>query len=238
MTDVPATAAEYFGARAESYDSLIRRAVPRYDEMIGRLVACLPPRAGTVLELGCGTGNLSLALARRYPHARLVYVDASREMLELTAARLHALDAGTRTEGLECRFEDLPPGRADVDLVVSSISMHHVARKGDLFRAVHGHLRPGGAFRWADQLAGSTPALHAMIWEQWLEFCRLPGNCSEEEIQSLLDHASAHDHYEPLPLHLGLLHDAGFVNVDCVWRNLMWTVVVADRPAEPPQPPG
>ena len=232
MNEVPSTAAEYFGERADDYDSLIRRAVPRYDEMITQLVDVLPPAADHVLELGCGTGNLTLQLARRYPHAHGTYVDASREMLEVTRTRLLAQDPGSadRWRGLERRFEELPPGRNDVDLVVSSISLHHVARKVDVFRAVLEHLRPGGLFRWADQLAGSTPALHALIWERWLEFCRLPGNCSEPEIASLLDHASAHDHYESLPVHLHLLREAGFVNVDCVWRRLMWTVVVADRP--------
>ena len=163
-----------------------------------------------------------------------MYVDAAQEMLEVTARRLDAAlpGASRRLEARSSRFEDLPLGRGEFDLVASSISMHHVADKRSLFRAVHDHLRPGGAFRWADQLAGATPRLHARIWERWLEFCRLPGNCSEEEIDSLLSHAEAHDHYESVGAHLHYLGDAGFEGTDVVWRNLMWTVVAADRPIE------
>src|SRR5262245_47531924 len=84
------TAADYFGAMVRSYDSLIRRAVPRYDEMTQRLLEYLPPTANHVIELGCGTGNLSLRLAQRYPSARLTLVDGAPEMIDLTRARLKA----------------------------------------------------------------------------------------------------------------------------------------------------
>src|SRR5712671_36129 len=72
--DFPTAASEYFGSMVESYDSLIRRAVPRYDEMTARLLDYTPREAESVLELGCGTGNLSLGLARRYPAASLTLV--------------------------------------------------------------------------------------------------------------------------------------------------------------------
>src|SRR6267378_637022 len=68
---LPNSAAGYFGSMAESYDSLIHRAVPRYDEMIARLLDYLPGSPRRVLELGCGTGNLSLRLAKTFPLAEL-----------------------------------------------------------------------------------------------------------------------------------------------------------------------
>ena len=40
--ELPTSASGYFGSMAESYDSLIHRAVPRYDEMIARLLEYLP----------------------------------------------------------------------------------------------------------------------------------------------------------------------------------------------------
>src|SRR5688500_4039388 len=85
---LPASATGYFGSMAESYDSLIHRAVPRYDEMIARLLDYLPVDAQQVLELGSGTGNLSLRLADTFPRGRLTLVDGSPEMVELVRSRI------------------------------------------------------------------------------------------------------------------------------------------------------
>ena len=51
--------------------------------MAKRLVDALPPdlRPGSVLELGCGTGHLTRALAGRFPHAPILATDLSEAML-------------------------------------------------------------------------------------------------------------------------------------------------------------
>lgn len=218
------TASEYFGAMVESYDSLIRRAVPRYDEMIDRLVAYLPDRAANILELGCGTGNFTLALARRYPDAALTLIDAAPEMLAVTRQRL----APRAPRLVECRFEEIPADLGRFDLVASTISLHHVRDKGPVYDRIHELLEPGGRFCFSDQIRGRTEETHAINWERWLEFCRAPGHCTDEEMQSLLDHAEAHDHYTPLEEQFDLLHAAGFRNLDCVWRNWIWGILLAE----------
>ena len=45
-------ASGYFGSMVESYDSLIRRAVPRYDEMISTMLDYLPGKAERVHGIG------------------------------------------------------------------------------------------------------------------------------------------------------------------------------------------
>jgi len=227
-----ATASDYFAAMIDSYDSLIRRAVPRYDEMTARLVDYLPPQAASILELGCGTGNLSLALAARYPRAALTFVDAAPEMIGATRARLertHPGNAARATYRTE-RFEELRLAAGGFDLVASCISLHHVRDKGPLYARLFAALAPGGALRFSDQLAGGTAALHDHNWTRWLEHCRAQGNCTEPEIQGLLEHAAAHDHYTPLREQIALLEAAGFRGVDCVWRNWIWGIVTAEVP--------
>lgn len=226
----PDTASDYFGSLIAEYDSLIRRAVPRYDEMLERLIEYLPARPTDVLELGCGTGNLTLALAGARPGCRITTVDASAEMVDLTRARLRERfpEAEARATFLTARFEDLALEPGGFDLIVSAISLHHVVDKGALYATVHALLAPGGALCFSDQMGGGTEANHDVNWTRWLEYCRLPGNCTEDEIQSLLEHAEAHDHYTPLGEHLRLLRAAGFRNLDCVWRDWMWGVLTAD----------
>jgi tRNA (cmo5U34)-methyltransferase len=226
------TASDYFGSMVEAYDSLIRRAVPRYEEMTARLLDYLPPRATRVLELGCGTGNLSLALAARYPAAEITFVDAAPEMIAVTRARLEERYPGSAASAhfLNTCFEALAPEPGCFDLVASCISLHHVRDKAPVYRALRRALAAGGVLRFSDQLRGATEAVHATNWERWLDFCREPGNCTEAEVQSLLDHAAAHDHYTPLPEQFRLLADAGFIGLDCVWRNWIWGVITAEVP--------
>jgi tRNA (cmo5U34)-methyltransferase len=225
------TAFAYFGSMVESYDSLIRRAVPRYDEMLARLVDYLPPSASSVLELGCGTGNLSLALAARYPQASIAFLDAAPEMLSVTRARLETEypASARRARFVEATFEKTGPELGSFDLVVSSISLHHVTDKEALYRNIYAMVAPKGTFRFSDQLRGASRMIHDLNWRRWLEFCRSAGHCSEDEVTSLLEHAAAHDHYTPLQEHFRLLTMAGFKRLDCVWRNLIWGILTADR---------
>jgi hypothetical protein len=53
------------------------------------------------------------------------------------------------------------------------------------------------------------------------------GHCTPEEIESLVQHAAAHDHYTTLTDHVALLSMAGFSEIDCVWRSGMWGIVTA-----------
>ncbi|MDA7980021.1 MAG: methyltransferase domain-containing protein [Pirellulales bacterium] len=221
------TASQYFGSMVGEYDSLIRRAVPRYDEMRERLLEYLPDTAESILELGCGTGNLSLALAAKYPDARLTLVDAAPEMLDVTRLRLAEENTTGERRFVHSTFEDLPCEEGEFDLITSCISLHHVREKAPLYRKLLRFLSSDGRLIFADQLRGVTDRVHAINWRLWLEFCRQPPSCSEEEIQSLLDHAEEHDHYTPLAEHFELLSAAGFRDLDCTWRNLIWGIIHA-----------
>jgi tRNA (cmo5U34)-methyltransferase len=229
IQDLPGSAAGYFGSMSESYDSLIHRAVPRYDEMIARLLDYLPREPQRVLELGCGTGNLSLQLAKSFPLAELTLVDASAEMIALVRSRMDESTpaSNARASYVEARFEELDLPADSFDLVVSSISLHHVEDKAALYARIRSLMTTGGRLCFADQIRGEPESNHALNWERWLDFCRERGHCTTEEIDSLLQHAAAHDHYTTLTEHGALLDNAGFSEIDCVWRNWMWGIVTA-----------
>ncbi len=101
-----------------------------------------------VLDFGCGTGLLTLALR---PLVRSVTgVDTSRGMLDVLRAKL--LDRGL--SGVETVLLEpdgppsLPPG--PFDLVVSSMTAHHVRDLAPLFREFRLRLRPRGRVALAD----------------------------------------------------------------------------------------
>jgi ubiquinone/menaquinone biosynthesis C-methylase UbiE len=223
------SAPEFFAARIHSYDSLIRRIVPGYEAWARRLIDLLPAAAADVVELGCGTGFLSLALAARYPAARITFVDASEEMVELTRARITAAAPATaeRARFLAARFEDMTLQDRGADLITSSLSLHHVQDKLALFTKLHDALRSGGRLCFADQVRAAPEALHQRNWDEWIAFCRAPGNCTEEETAFVIEHSHTHDHYVTPAAQLELLARAGFVEPDCLWRDGMWAILGA-----------
>ena len=220
----------YWGARAAEYDSLIRRAIPRYDEIVAMLLDTLPPRCDRILELGCGTGNLSLRLVNRFPAAAVTLVDAAPEMLHVAGARIAAQrpDSAGRVTLVASRFQELELADGSFDAVVASFSLHHLPDLAPLYRRARRWLAGGGVLRNADAFAGPTPRLHASYLERWMSFWREPGNLNADELRSLDEHVRAHDHYFDLASHFRWLEEAGFSAWDCVWRDGLLGVLLAE----------
>jgi trans-aconitate 2-methyltransferase len=70
------------------------RARPFFD-LVSRVHAEAP---GFVADLGCGPGNLTAALAARWPAARVLGVDSSPEMIDAAQAEAARTEAGAQAE--------------------------------------------------------------------------------------------------------------------------------------------
>src|SRR3954447_7776316 len=76
-----------FDAHADEYEAQRRRLVPCFDAFYGAAVEALAPvPVKRVLDLGAGTGTLSVRIAEAHPEARFVLVDGAPAMLERAAA--------------------------------------------------------------------------------------------------------------------------------------------------------
>jgi tRNA (cmo5U34)-methyltransferase len=219
------TAAGYFDSIVAQYDDRMQRGLPRYDEMLAELTRTLPSTANDVLDLGCGTGALSLHLAERYPEAKLTLVDAAPSMLDVARQRLAGVSATVTF--VESTFETLDLEERRWDVIAASMSLHHLVDKLPFYRKVRLALRDGGMLAIADELAGATSHTHELHWNDWLAFARQAGHLSEPEIEEIIEHMNVLDHYETLPRQLELLTAAGFGAVDCVWRNINYGVFIA-----------
>ena len=222
-------AEDFFGAIAERYDSLARRGMPRYGEMLSALIDVTPDRVEDVLELGCGTGALTVRLSGRYPEAKLLALDGAPEMVALAQERLGQADV-QRTTDVRFdvrRFEETELPRQSYDLIASNMSLHHVEDKALFYSRLHDALKPGGLLAFGDELTGALPHIEELYWNGWLEFARQPDHLTEGEISKIIRHTEEADHYETLPDQLTLLKSAGFVAVDCIWRYLNYAVLVA-----------
>jgi tRNA (cmo5U34)-methyltransferase len=230
---VPAMAREapeaYWGARAAEYDEFIVRVVPSYAEMLARLLEYAPAVAARVLELGTGTGNLSLKLAAHWPDARFTFVDAAPEMLDITRSRLrsHVPAIAERARFYVVRFEELQLEPQSVDVAVASLSLHHVQNVGAVYARIAPALTRGGRLIMLDGLRGETDVEHDVHMARWQAYWHAPGNLSDEEIRDVSEHVEQHDHYRSLREHVEMLRSAGFAYADCVWRDGLFTLLTA-----------
>ncbi len=136
-----------FDAKAATWDDDPAK-VARALEVAEAIRAAVPvtPRT-TVLEYGCGTGLLGLALA---PHvARITLADASEGMLAVVRRKLAGgAYPGAAALRLDLERDPLPADR--YDLVCSLMTLHHVRDLDPVLRQLRAALAPGGTLCVAD----------------------------------------------------------------------------------------
>jgi len=122
----------------------------------------------TVLDLGCGTGNHALPMARR--GYRVTGIDQSREMLAL--ARKKAASLRTRPRFVHADMRSFHLGRTFDAAVCMFGAFGYVLPERDAvrsLRSVHAHLEPGGLYVfefWQGSAARPAP------FESWLDVRR------------------------------------------------------------------
>ncbi len=103
-----------------------------------------------ILDVGCGTGTLTLLAQRTHPEAELVGIDPDPQVL--TRARIKAASAGVSIAWDEGSATNLPYPDRSFDRILSSLVLHHLARPerqaafGEMLRV----LRPGGQCHLVD----------------------------------------------------------------------------------------
>lgn len=220
---------EVFALTAE-FDSGMRLLIPRYEEMLDTVAACLPQTAAQILELGSGTGGLSLRILRRCTGAKLTAVDYSPRMLEFAQGKIAETGYGDQVRWVEADFGewavdgDAVPIGSGFDACVSSLAIHHLTdeMKLKLFQRIKQVLNPGGCFWNADPTPTQAVALQPLYQKVKEDWTQQQGS-DRDEIRAKLGSSdrhghSSHDHLASLSAHLEMLRKAGFQSIDVPWK--------------------
>jgi SAM-dependent methyltransferase len=99
--------------------------------------------AGRVLELGCGTGRLTLPIAQN--GIDIIGADLSRSMLDAARARAATAEVDVRFVQADMRHFDLP-GRFSTVLIPGNSLLHllTIEELKQCLTGIHRHLEPGG----------------------------------------------------------------------------------------------
>ena len=201
--------------------------MPGFDGFYGALLESVPfaeEREIRVLDLGAGTGLLSAMVAEKFPRSRVTLVDLSVEMLRVARRRFSREPGRFEFRTMDYARKPLPSGEGGYDLVVSTLSIHHLTHgdKKELFAKVRRSLVAGGYFVNADQVAGDTPEEETRFGDWWLGRVREAG-VSERDLAAVLLRMRA-DKNATLDAQLSWLREADFEGVDCRYRDHRFVV--------------
>ena len=217
-----------FNASVEYYDDWIKKALPNYGDIFGTATDLIPFNTTAqidVLDLGAGTGLFSKHVLDKYPKANFVLYDLADKMMEIARERFFKQHLQFKYIIGDYRALQVTQ---EFDLAISSLSIHHLKdnEKSLLFRSVYKVLRKGGVFINIDQVRGETAYLRDLYRDHWLAQVKRLG-ASDEHIRESIDRRKTYDQDALLADQIQWLKEAGFVNVDCVYKNYFMGVFFA-----------
>jgi ubiquinone/menaquinone biosynthesis C-methylase UbiE len=211
-------------------------------EVMLRLLAAADHPINKFLDLGSGSGLLAIAILTRHPDAHATLVDFSEPMMDAARDLLGedaTLPAFVLADLNSAEWVKTVADDGPYDAIVSGHAIHHLEndRKMALYRELLPLLAPGALFINVEHVASATPWLEK-IWDDAI-------------IDSLADYHErqrtgqsramlAREYGERPDQHanvlasaetqLNWLRDAGFADVDCVFKYFELAVLVGRRP--------
>ncbi len=191
-----------------------------------------------ILDMGAGYGAVTGVMLEHFPAARATCLDGSEAMLELLGSRQARFKDRITTVFADYSQPDWAErlSGATFDAVVSSQGMHSQReRRRNLYREVFAVLKPGGCFLNVDLVAPSTQHLgdrfrYVEIRRRITRRAQATGRRpSFEEVAAEVDGrrpdgtpalASRQRGGGDWTDDMLWLREAGFVDVDCFWKEL------------------
>jgi ubiquinone/menaquinone biosynthesis C-methylase UbiE len=104
----------------------------------------------TILDLGCGTGTLSIGIKKRFPSIDIHSIDIDPEVLE--KAKSKASDLNYKIDFKQCYSDNLSFPDGQFDRVFSTLFFHHLSldKKIKTLSEVRRVLKNCGEFHFAD----------------------------------------------------------------------------------------
>jgi demethylmenaquinone methyltransferase/2-methoxy-6-polyprenyl-1,4-benzoquinol methylase len=213
------------GEKAQRVRSVFDSVAPKYDVMNDLMSAGLhrlwkrytitvanPQPGQQVLDIAGGTGDLSLAFARKVgPTGRVVHTDINEAMLREGRSRL--LDLGVVLPTLVCDAEKLPFASESFDFVSVAFGLRNMTHKELALAEMHRTLKPGGKLLVLEFSRVAKPLEKAYDWYSFNVLPKLGKLVANDEssYRYLAESIRMHPGQEALRQ---MMRTAGFGHVD------------------------
>lgn len=216
---------ETFERCATEYDRMIEKVVPYYHEQHEVILSLVPFAKDDklkILDLGIGTGVLGRILLQNFPNSMVHGIDISEKMIEVCKGALKDLE-GRYT--LSCGDIEKADLGADHNIIVAGLTIHHLTdeAKREFFGKIYSSLNNKGVFLIRDIIKSGSDRMNELYHRLWRDHARRNGfdpdkidkNSKEQDIPTTLEN------------HITWLKEAGFKDVDCVWKYYNFAIFAA-----------
>ena len=156
----------FFDSIAGNWGKLKREILGDVD--LNSLILEKTPVSETIVDMGCGNGDLVAELKTKANH--VIGVDKSPRMLE--EARKRFKDDGENVNLRIGELEHLPLREGEADTAVVNMALHHLPYPVKAFREAHRVLKKGDSFIIVDLLAHQREHMRERYGDRWLGFSR------------------------------------------------------------------
>lgn len=154
----------FFNHMAQKWESLKQEILG--DCNLNQKILEALPSVNTVVDLGCGTGDLLPLLRQRADH--VIGVEKSEQMLKL--ARQHYSHEKSQIDIRVGELEHLPLRDGEADAALTNMVLHHLPEPQKAFQEAFRILRPGGIFLIIELLPHSQENMRERFGDLWLGF--------------------------------------------------------------------
>jgi len=215
---------DHFEEEAAAFDEIINMIIPHYEKMIQALVDTIPFEKSAnikVLDLGCGTGNVSYKIKKRFPNSEIICLDIAENMIKMAKNKLAEYDDIT-FKIMDFRNINF---KNEFNVVISSLAIHHLIddEKKKIYKHIYDSLRSRGVFYNADIILGSNDELQNIYMEKWIQ--HMLKKLSKKEIDTIwLPKHKREDLPAKIIDHITWMEDLGFEGIDVVWKHYYFGV--------------
>ena len=140
---------EWFKDWANEYDKTLGK-IDRHHQLLDLVVKLSDVKKDQkVLDIGCGTGFLSLKFLKK-ADCKITGIDSSSEMLSIFIEKIQKLGLSSK---IKYKLEDakiLNFKPNSFDIVASTVTLHHLQKKDPTIKKIYKILKPKGRFVLGD----------------------------------------------------------------------------------------
>ncbi len=208
---------KHFNREAENFDKQVQKNIPCYNEMLEALINAIPDDKEElkILDLGCGTGNITQKVLERFPHARVTCLDLSENMIEIAKYKLSEYEI----EYIVGDFTEVELTKK-YDAIVSSLALHHIPNdeeKEKMYKSIYEALENRGVFYNADVIKANSQYNEKLNSQISVRDMKENG-VTEKEITEHKGKRDANDIPTTLYNHIKMLDNVGFREIDVIWK--------------------